>query len=475
MEEIIKERLRRLQALREKRLSQRFLYCHTIGEVLADFKPERKISTAGRIVFLRSHGKAIFCDLKDSSGKIQIYIKSDFVGTEDFLLFKYIDIGDILGVEGETFLTRTGEPTIKVTKFYLLAKSLRPLPEKWHGLRDIEKRYRHRYLDLISNDKIKDVFLMRSRIISFIRSFLDSKGYLEVETPILHPIPGGATGEPFKTYHNELNLDLFLRIAPELYLKRLLVAGLPKVYEINKNFRNEGISTRHSPEFTMLEVYSAYTTYGDMMELCEELVSLLAKEIFKKEEINYQGKTIDLKTPWQKRSFSLTLRERFGISPQDSSEEMVEKLRKKRGVILKERLTRSQIIKIAEEILEEESFYSPVFFVDYFTFLCPLAKAKDDDPNLSERFELFVGGMEIANAYTELNDSVEQRERFLGELKELRVDKLQTIDEDFIEALEYGMPPAAGLGIGIDRLVMLFTDQPSIRDVILFPLLRPRE
>lgn len=475
MEEIVEERLKKLQALREKKPVQGFLYCHTIEDVLADFKPERKISTAGRVIFFRSHGKAIFCDLKDSSDKIQIYIKSDFVDPEDFVLFKYIDIGDILGVEGETFLTKTGEPTIKVTKFYLLAKSLRPLPEKWHGLKDIEKRYRHRYLDLISNDKVKDVFLMRSKIISFIRSFLDSKGYLEVETPILHPIPGGAAGQPFKTHHNELNLDLFLRIAPELYLKRLLVAGLPKVYEINKNFRNEGISTKHSPEFTMLEVYSSYATYQDTMELCEELICLLAKEIFKKEEFNYQGKVIDLKRPWQRRSFSSVLKEKFGISPRDSSEEMIEKLKRREKTLPKERLTRSQVIKIAEEILEEESFYSPVFFVDYFTFLCPLAKRKEDDPNLSERFELFVGGMEIANAYTELNDPVEQRKRFLEELKELPNDKLQTIDEDFIEALEYGMPPAAGLGIGIDRLIMLFTDQPSIRDVILFPLLRPKE
>jgi len=464
-----------MKPMNERGTKEKFIYRNTIGEILTDFKIGREISTAGRIVSVRSHGKAVFGDLKDSSGKIQIYVKADFVGSEDFNLFKNIDIGDILGIDGELFKTKTEEPTVKVTKFHLLSKSLKPLPEKWHGLKDIEKRYRQRYLDIISNDKIKDVFLIRSKIISLIRNFLDSRGFLEVETPILHPIPGGAAGRPFKTHHFEFHLDLFLRIAPELYLKRLLVAGFPKVYEINKNFRNEGISQKHSPEFTMLEIYSAYTDYQDMMNLCEELITFLAKEVLNSEKINYQGKTIDLKKPWQRRSFSLALKEKFEIEPQDSSGEMLEKLKKKGKTISEGKLTRSQVIKIAEEILEEESFFSPLFFTNHFTFLCPLAKKKDDNPLLSERFELFMGGLEIANAYTELNDPVEQRERFQEELKETAKDELKVLDEDFVEALEYGMPPAAGLGIGIDRLVMLFTDQPSIRDVILFPLLRPKE
>jgi lysyl-tRNA synthetase class 2 len=495
LNEILQQRGVKLESLKEKGIAVYDSIDHSridIGVVLGNFQEGKVVVIAGRIMAKRSHGKVLFLDLRDSTGRIQLYIKADFLGQERFLVFENVDIADIIQVKGELFKTHSGEPTLKVEEFAMLAKSLRPLPEKWHGLKDVDLRYRQRYLDLIANEEVREVFLMRSRIIRAIRKFLDERGFLEVETPMMHSIAGGAAGRPFKTHHNEYDLDLYLRIAPELYLKRLLVAGLDCVYEINRSFRNEGVSTKHNPEFTMLEVYKTYADYEDMMQLCQDLIISVAKEVLGKEQLVYQGKTVDLTPPWQRRSFSEMVKERFNIEPGDEAAVMLKKLKDKGFAKDKTRLSRSQVNKIIEEILEEDLSpvrnttqigsnkvvsngvsTSPTFVTDYFTNLSPLAKSKKDKPLLSERFELFIAGLELGNAYSELNDPVEQRKRFKEELKELNADEKKKVDDDYVSALEHGMPPAGGLGIGIDRLVMLLTDQPSIRDVILFPLLRP--
>ena len=446
-----------------------------ISTLLQEFQEGRKVVLCGRVMAKRLHGKVIFADLKDSGASIQLYVKSDFIGEEKFKAFDNSDIADIIQIKGELFKTHTGEPTVKVEDFTMLAKALRPLPEKWHGLKDVEMRYRQRYLDLIANDEVKKVFLMRSRIMKAIRSFLDNKGFTEVETPMMHHIAGGASGRPFKTFHNEYNMDLYLRIAPELYLKRLIVGGLDKVYEINRSFRNEGVSTKHNPEFTMLEAYQSYANYEDMMRLTEELVVSVAREVLGKDEFIYQGKTVKLTLPWQRRSFAEMVKERFGISPGDEAAAMLKKLQEKGFAKDKSRLSRSQINKIIEDILEQDIAMDPTFVTDYFTILCPLAKTKKDNPLISERFELYMAGLEIGNAYSELNDPLQQRRRFEEEIKELEAQEKKSVDEDYVTALEHGMPPAGGLGIGVDRLIMLFTNQPSIRDVILFPLLRPEQ
>jgi lysyl-tRNA synthetase class 2 len=449
--------------------------CINIGEALQNFQEARKVSISGRIIARRSHGKVVFMDLRDSTGKIQLYIKLDFVGDEKFNSLEDLDIADIMSVKGELFKTHAGEPTVKVEDLVILGKALRPLPEKWHGLKDVESRYRQRYLDLISNEDVKKVFLMRSRIIKAIRDFLDAKGFLEVETPMMHYIPGGAAGRPFKTHHNEYGMDLYLRIAPELYLKELIVGGLDRVYEINRSFRNEGVSTRHNPEFTMLEIYRAYANYEDMMQLAEEMITYAAKEVLGGMSFVYQDKTIDLTSPWQRRSFADLVKEKFGIEPQDEAPVLLKKLQDKGFAKGLNKLSRSQVAKIIEDILEEGMNVNPTFVTDYFTSMCPLAKTKKDNPLVSERFELYVSGLEIGNAYSELNDPIEQKKRFEEEVKELTSDEKKAVDEDYVLALEHGMPPAGGLGIGIDRLVMLFLNQPSIRDVILFPLLRPEK
>ena len=499
MNEIIQQRRAKLEALKAKGVSLPgaiFASRTDIGESLANFEEGKKVSFAGRITAKRLHGKVEFLDLKDRTGKIQLYIKADVIGKDKFEILKEdIDIADFLSVKGELFKTHSGESTVKVEEFVLLSKALRPLPEKWHGLKDIELRYRQRYLDLVANEEVKKVFLTRSKIIQAIRKFLDDKGFLEVETPMMHSIAGGAAGRPFKTHHNEYNQELFLRIAPELYLKRLIVGGLDRIYEINRSFRNEGVSTRHNPEFTMLEVYQAYANYEEMMQLTQDLIACVAKEVTGDTKITYQGKTVDLTPPWQKRSFYEMVKQRFDIEPQDETSVMIEKLQQKGFAKDKNRLTRSQINKIIEDILEQDMSpvrdkmsetsdgdlrrpvsngvnSNPTFVTDYFTNLCPLAQSKKDNPLLSERFELYVAGMEVANAYSELNDPIEQRKRFKEEIKELEKDEKKDVDEDYLLALEHGMPPTGGLGIGIDRLVMLLTDQASIRDVILFPLLR---
>jgi len=476
--EIIQQRKAKLEALKSQGVAvydKPFPNRLDIGEVINNFQEGKKVSVCGRLMAKRLHGKVIFADLADSTGKIQLYIKADFIGPEKFSLLDNIEVADFLSLTGELFKTHSGEPTVKVEGFVILAKALRSLPEKWHGLKDIELRYRQRYLDLISNAEVKKVFILRAQIIQSIRNSLDEKGFLEVETPMMHSIPGGAAGRPFKTHHNEYNMDLYMRIAPELYLKRLLVAGLDKVYEINRSFRNEGVSIKHNPEFTMLEVYAAFANYEQMMHLCESLIVGVAQGIFGKMNFVYQGKQIDLTPPWKKISFAELVKEKFGILPEDKEEVMLGKLKAKGFARDKEALSRTQINKIIEDILEQDMNVNPTFVTDYFTSLCPLAKTKKDEPLISERFELFIGGMEVANAYSELNDPLEQKKRFEEEVKNTQESGNKVVDEDYVLALEHGMPNAGGLGIGIDRLVMLLTDQPSIRDVILFPLLRPVE
>lgn len=475
--EHIQQRLNKLANLRQKGIEPygvAFEKREGINALLENFT-ERKVIVAGRLMAIRLHGKSIFCDLRDQFAKIQLYIRKDIVGEEMFDTFeKNFDIGDIVGVKGETFRTKTGEPTVKVLELVILSKSLRPLPEKWHGLKDIETRFRQRYVDLIVNQNVKEIFYLRSKMISSIRRFLDERGYLEVETPMMHTIPGGAVGRPFKTHHNALDVDLYLRIAPELYLKRLLVGGFERVYEINRSFRNEGISLRHNPEFTMLEVYTAYSDCRGMMRLTEEMIRYLARELLGTETIEYQGKNIDLNR-WQTISFAELMKKNFDINPDDDTKNWVEKLRHKGVTVDKDNISRTQILNLIADLIEPQLHTHPVFVIDLFAEMCPLAKRKANNPLLTDRFELFIGGLEVANAYSELNDPIEQKKRLQKDIEDNaeRETSEMLIDEDFVRALEYGMPPAGGLGVGIDRLVMIFTNSTSIREVILFPQLRP--
>lgn len=426
-----------------------------------------QVSIAGRVVAQRVHGKATFLDLKDGTGKIQLYGRFDKLKDKYDLLSK-VDIGDILGVRGDVFKTRTGELTVEMSDFTLLAKSLHPLPEKWHGLQDVELRYRKRWLDLLVNPRVKEVFLARREIVRIIREFLDKRGFIEVETPIMQYVPGGATARPFKTYHNALGRDFYLRIAPELYLKKLVVGGLEKIYEINKNFRNEGIDRFHNPEFTMLELYQAYANYFDIMQLTQDIICEIAYKLKGNLRIQYGDTEIDFSPPWRKITFKDALREIGKIEVDWSDESRLREVAKSRGLNV-EGLSKSQIL---EHLLDKKvvpDLIQPTIIYDYPLETAPLAKRKKENPLLVERFELFVGGWELANAYSELNDPLEQRERFKESADE------RFIDEDFLEALEYGMPPTGGLGIGIDRLVMLFTNSASIREVILFPQLRPKK
>jgi lysyl-tRNA synthetase class 2 len=472
--EIIEQRYKNMEKLIElgvKPFGDRFPDKESILDVKNDFSEARKSKIAGRIMARREHGKSAFLDVKDQTGKIQIYIKKDIVGDNLFEVFKNLDIGDIIGVEGQLFKTRTGEDTVQANTFVLLAKSLLPLPEKWHGLKDVETRYRQRYVDLIVNDKAREKFTKRIEIIKSIRDTLNEKGFIEVETPMMHPIVGGAAGKPFKTHHDALDMDLFLRIAPELYLKKLLVGGLEKVYEINRSFRNEGISVRHNPEFTMMEVYEAYSDCDGMMELTEKIIRNAAKKVLGTEKFIYQGREVDL-TLWKKVSFAELMDRNFGIKVQDPLETWIGKLKEKNIEIEGDKLSKTQLINIVGELVEPETEINPVFVIDMFKEISPLAKEKKGSLGVVERFELYMGGMEIANAYSELNDPVEQKKRFKQQVK---ADPEAMMDEDFVRALEYGMPPAGGLGIGIDRLAMILTDSPNIREVIFFPHMRPEQ
>ncbi|SHK57919.1 lysyl-tRNA synthetase, class II [Thermocrinis minervae] len=454
----------------------------SIGEVkeFYDKDPQfREVKLAGRLVSLRSMGKAIFGHIQDYSGKIQVYIKKDVLGDEKFSIFEEtVDVGDILGVEGKLFRTKTGELTIEVQDFMLLAKCLHPLPEKWHGLKDVEVRYRQRYLDLISNPEARSIFILRSKIVSLLRRFLDERGFIEVETPILQPIASGANAKPFITYHNYLEQNLYLRIAPELYLKRLIVGGFNRVYELGKNFRNEGVDTTHNPEFTMVEFYCAYWDYKDLMKFTEELFTYILDNIVGSRAITYRGRELDFNPPFKVYRYFDLLKEKTG-KDKDFFLRDVEGLRKLAidlGIPKAEKLTHAKLIDKVFDVLVEDELWGPVFVVDFPKILSPLAKTHREDPDLVERFELFIAGKEIANAYTELNDPFEQRERFLEQLKEKEMgdEEAMQMDEDFVTALEYGMPPTAGEGIGIDRLVMILADVDSIREVILFPALRSK-
>jgi lysyl-tRNA synthetase class 2 len=434
-----------------------------------------RYSFAGRIMAVRNFGKAAFFHFQDRSGKLQAFIQKE--STNNFFhLFKGLDIGDFVGIKGKPFRTKTNELTLLVEKICLLSKSLQPLPEKWHGLTDVETRYRQRYLDLIMNPAIRRIFELRSATIQALRNFLLARDFFEVETPMMHPIAGGATARPFKTHHQALGIDLYLRIAPELYLKRLVIGGMEKVFEINRSFRNEGISTQHNPEFTMLEFYQAYATYKDLMDLTEEMLPEVVRLLFGSLRIPYQGETLDFTPPWKRMSLRDSLTSVGGFDSDFLQDPL--KMRNYLETHSIPITDKEKIGKLHTDLFEaiiEPQLIQPTFVVNYPVEVSPLARRRDEDPSEVERFELFIAGREIANAFSELNDPNDQRERFFNQLEEREKDPdiPPEIDEDYIRALEYGMPPTAGEGIGIDRLVMLLTDSPSIRDVILFPLLRP--
>jgi len=436
----------------------------------------RMFSVAGRVTSLRSFGKVTFIKVQDSSAAMQIFVARDDMGTEAYQLFKKYDIGDILGISGDLFRTKTGELTVRAKTVSLVTKSMRPLPEKYHGLKDMEIRYRQRYVDLIVTPRTSEIFRKRTMIVRGIRNYLDARGFLEVETPMMQPIPGGATARPFETHHNALDMKLYMRIAPELYLKRLLVGGFEKVYEINRNFRNEGISTRHNPEFTMLEFYWAYANFMDLMDLTEDMLATIAREVCGSMVVPYQGHEVDL-TPgrWTRLSFHDSLKEIGGLSPEDYLDyDRCAALVRRSG----EKVVKGEVLGKLQaklfDIFVEPKLIQPHFIYHYPTDISPLSRRNEDNPELTDRFELFMVGREMANAFSELNDPVDQRGRFEDQVKEKAAgdDEAHFMDEDYVRALEYGMPPAAGQGVGIDRLVMLLTDSASIREVILFPLLR---
>lgn len=443
-------------------------------EVIAE-NPAEEYVVAGRIVARRSFGKAAFIQLRDRKGTIQVYVKKDTLGEESFESFETLDIGDIVGVSGHPFRTKTGELSLHAHQVRLLTKSLLPLPEKFHGLTDVETRYRQRYVDLIVNPEVKEVFIKRARIIQLIREFMLRHDYLEVETPMMQPIPGGATARPFETYHNALERKLYLRIAPELYLKRLLVGGFEKVFEINRNFRNEGISVRHNPEFTMMEFYRAYATFDDLMDYTEELFCHVVEQLHGTLDIVYQGLPISFKRPWKRFTVVEAILEYGSIDARSLADrDLAYSYAKSIGIDLPEDVGYGKLITEIFEEVAESKLIQPTFITSYPTEVSPLSRKNDHDPEVVDRFELFCAGREIANAFSELNDPVDQKERFLAQVaaKDKGDEEAHYMDEDYIRALEHGMPPAAGEGIGIDRLVMLLTDSPSIRDVILFPQLR---
>lgn len=440
----------------------------------ADLAKAERFAVAGRMLLHRSFGKSTFLTLRDRTGRIQIFCQMSKLSAETYELVKHLDLGDIVFAEGTLFKTKTGELSIDAEKLILLTKNIRPLPEKFHGLVDVESRYRQRYVDLISHDEVKDVFLARARIIQSIREFFTARDYVEVETPMLHPLVGGAAARPFKTFHNTLKMELFLRIAPELYLKRLVVGGLDRVFEINRCFRNEGISIKHNPEFTMLEFYEAYANYHDLMDMTEELLEQLAMKVLGKTEITYQGQAISLKRPFKRLTVPQAL-EQNGISKPHDKESLVQIL-KKRGHETADRFSVAELQwKVFEEIVEEK-LIQPTYVIDHPIQISPLARRSETNPEVAERFELYIAGREIANGFNELNDPEDQRSRFLDQVqrKTQGDEETQDYDEDYIQALQYGLPPTAGEGIGIDRLAMLLTDSASIRDVILFPQLRPQ-
>ena len=457
---------------------QRFVVQHKALQIKDEFRDfdGQPVVLAGRLMTIRSHGKTAFANLRDLSGDIQVYFRKDVMGEEAYKYVKMLDMGDIVGIEGHVFKTQKGEITVKVNKLTLLSKSLRPLPEKWHGLKDTELRYRQRYVDLIVNPGVRDTFVKRTKIVAKIREYLNSKQFMEVETPMMHAIPGGAAARPFITHHNALDIDIYMRISPELYLKRLIVGGLERVYEINRSFRNEGVSIRHNPEFTMMESYQAYGNFEDAIALTEGVVSYCAKEVLGTTKINYQGMDIDLTPPWNR----ITMQE--GIKQYTGEDfDAIETLSEARAIAdrLNVEYTEAdgigKIMNLCFEEHVEENLMQPTVVYGHPVEISPLAKQNREKPLTTERFEVFIYGRELANGYSELNDPIDQKQRFENQLKEREAgdDEAHRMDEDFVTALEYGLPPTAGLGIGIDRLVMFLTDSASIRDVLLFPLMKP--
>jgi lysyl-tRNA synthetase class 2 len=436
------------------------------------------VTVAGRVVAMRSFGKASFLTLRDRTGSIQVYVKKGEISDEDFEVFQSTDVGDFAGATGFVFKTKTGEITVFCSKFSLLTKTLRDLPEKFHGLKDIEKRQRQRYLDLIMNQETRDVFKIRSKIIQEIRNFFAELDFLEVETPMMHPVAGGATAKPFITHHNALDMTLYLRIAPELYLKRLVVGGFERVFEINRNFRNEGISTRHNPEFTMIEWYMAYANYHDLMDMTEKLITSLANKILNTDKITFAEKEIDLKSPWPRLTLEDAIEKYTDIKRSDiNTFDKAKAVAKSKGIKVEDGWGRGKIVLEIFEAFVEDKLINPTFIIDYPKEVSPLAKSNFENPEVTERFELFIAGFEIANGFNELNDPIDQFERFEKqvEAKNRGDEEASMMDKDYVRALEYGLPPTAGEGLGVDRLVMLLTNKQSIREVILFPHLRPEE
>ncbi len=481
-----RDKMNRIQEMGIDPFGKRFERTHLAQEISNEYADVEKedleaknaeVSIAGRIMTKRGKGKAGFAHIKDVSGQIQIYVRKDAIGEEAYELFTMADLGDIVGIKGTVFKTKVGELSIKVSQFTYLTKSLRPLPEKYHGLKDIEERYRKRYLDLITSEESQKTFVTRSRIIQAMRRYFDDQGFLEVETPMLHSIAGGASARPFITHHNALDMPMYMRIAIELHLKRLIVGGLEKVYEIGRVFRNEGVSTRHNPEFTMLELYEAYADYNDVMDLTENVIAYIAKEVLGTTVIPYGDYEVDLTPKWTRLHMVDAIKEYVGVDFwKETSVEEARALAKEHDVQITDSMTYGHIVNEFFEQKIEEKLIQPTFIYGHPVEISPLAKKNEDDPRFTDRFELFIVGREHANAFTELNDPIDQRQRFEAQLKEREQgnDEAHMMDDDYIEALEYGMPPTGGLGIGMDRLIMLLTNSPSIRDVLLFPLMRHR-
>lgn len=483
LQELIALRREKLTALTEQGFNPfavtEFRRTHNAREIIDNFETMegKTVRVAGRIMTRRGQGKVTFADLHDLSGKIQLFFRLDDMGEENYQRLKnYVDVGDILGISGYVFRTKMGEISIHVAEAEILSKALRPLPDKWHGLKDVEVRYRQRYVDLIVSPEVRNIFVLRSNAVKAIRRLLDERNFLEVETPMMQQIPGGAAARPFVTYHNALGMELYLRIAPELYLKRLIVGGMEKVYEINRNFRNEGIDTRHNPEFTMLEVYEAYANYQDMMRLSEDIFAAAALATLATLQFEYQGQQIDLTPPWKQISMFDALREYGDVDTSKLYDfDDAAELCRSKGVHVDATATLSTLVNNLFEAFVEPNIVQPTFITDHPTAISPLAKRRRDNPDITERFEIFIAGRELGNAFSELNDPIDQRGRFEEQVKNKSAgdDEAHPMDEDYLRALEYGMPPTGGLGIGIDRLIMLLSDAASIRDVLLFPQLKP--
>ncbi len=482
LNEILKVRREKLKELQDNGMDPfavtKYDKQHNSAQIIENFDEfeGKDVSVAGRLMSKRVMGKASFCHIQDREGKIQSYVARDVIGEDEYKLFKKLDIGDIVGIKGDVFKTKTGETSIHAKEITLLSKSLQPLPEKFHGLKDMDLRYRQRYVDLIVNPEVKKTFMLRSKIISAIREFLDNRGYIEVDTPILNSIPGGAAARPFITHHNTLDIDMYLRIATELYLKRLIVGGFEKVYEMGRIFRNEGMSIKHNPEFTTIELYEAYTDYHGMMDITEQMVTYVCEKVLGTTKITYQGEEIDLTPSWERITMIDAIKKYTGVDFNDiQTDEDALAAVQGMGIEVEGALTRGELINLAFEERVEENLVQPTFIMDYPVEVSPLAKRKVDDPRLTERFEVFVTRRELGNAFSELNDPIDQKERFLKqvEAREAGDEEANMMDDDFINALEYAMPPTGGLGIGIDRLVMLLTDSYSIRDVLLFPTMKP--